>query len=262
MLLAKDGELCFSCHEKTKEAKKSKNAHMPFNADMCTSCHNPHGSNFQNMLKDRMDTVCYSCHSDAELKFARNYTHQPVTNAQCNACHNPHGSDIPKILKASGSDLCKQCHGDLMKAEVGGTNHLPFTGGECLTCHDPHGSNIGGMIVKKQDAICFTCHPALRESDQGRHKQACSGNERRVYEVPQSAQVETEKPSSGEEPGPLPDLPQGNEGEDGEGKRAFSGRRELSDVPYAPFLGPAYPCSSSRSRICAATVTILPVLRS
>ncbi len=116
LLVANGAELCYTCHAKTKEALKSKDVHPPFAGGECTGCHNPHGSNFLGMLKDRMDTVCYGCHSDAENKFKKNFIHKPVLDNNCAGCHKSHGSEQKKLLKAAVPQLCTPCHADLMKA--------------------------------------------------------------------------------------------------------------------------------------------------
>jgi len=97
MLWHRTGELCFTCHAKTKERKESKNAHMPFEQDMC---HIPviiHGSNFQNMLKDRMNTVCYSCHS------ARNEICQelyPISRDKCSSATHAINPTVPTFRRS------------------------------------------------------------------------------------------------------------------------------------------------------------------
>ncbi|NIM04194.1 MAG: cytochrome C, partial [Armatimonadetes bacterium] len=57
---------------------------------MCTSCHDPHGSNAPNIMVSRMDTVCYNCHVDAEVNFIKTFTHQPVRSGDCSVCHDAH----------------------------------------------------------------------------------------------------------------------------------------------------------------------------
>ena len=136
--------------QKQREAEKAKVPHAPFVEQEYNACHNPHGSNIKDIIKERVDRVCYACHADAEGKFLKTYTHQPVLDGSCNACHQSHGSDQKKLVRLAGSKMCAQCHGDLMKAETSGTNHNPFAEGECLTCHDAHGSNIKGMTVNKE----------------------------------------------------------------------------------------------------------------
>ena len=44
-------EICFMCHDQAAFSKKT--VHPPVAAMMCTSCHNPHSSNQQRMLRNR-----------------------------------------------------------------------------------------------------------------------------------------------------------------------------------------------------------------
>jgi len=91
LLAATGGALCLTCHEKVKAASNSKIKHVPFQDGSCTACHDPHGSNYPGVLKDRADRVCYSCHSESEASFLKANTHKPVLDGACNACHKPHG---------------------------------------------------------------------------------------------------------------------------------------------------------------------------
>jgi len=49
-LLSRSGqETCFSCHDRDEVIQQS--AHAKMGASDCTSCHEPHGSNREKMLK-------------------------------------------------------------------------------------------------------------------------------------------------------------------------------------------------------------------
>jgi len=161
LLLEKGSDLCFTCHEETKEAQTTKdNIHAPFAEGKCSICHDPHGSNHYGMNKKRMDSLCYECHPDTEVKFIKTNTHEPVISGQCNACHVSHTAKQEKLLISDADDpkLCINCHGELMKVSVDGSNHPLFKTGKCRTCHDVHGSNIAGMIVEEATSLCVSCH--------------------------------------------------------------------------------------------------------
>ncbi len=160
LLIAEGNELCFSCHEKTKEEQKSKNTHAPFVEAACNVCHDPHSSNYFGMMKERMDSVCYSCHPEAEITFIKTNTHEPVITGKCHVCHSSHTADNEKFLKTAPNDpkMCLDCHGQLMDKMAGWSNHPLFQENKCLTCHDVHGSNKAGMLVEEQAVVCFSCH--------------------------------------------------------------------------------------------------------
>ena len=75
--MVKSGEsvLFLSCENKERP-KRLRFRMLLLLQEECNSCHNPHGSNMKNIIKDRVDRVCYTCHSDAEGKFLKTYTHQ------------------------------------------------------------------------------------------------------------------------------------------------------------------------------------------
>jgi predicted CXXCH cytochrome family protein len=160
LLLAEEPELCYGCHEQTKEGLKITKPHKPFAEGKCSDCHDSHGSNITGMLRARMDLVCYGCHVDAELQFTKTNTHKPVIDGSCNRCHKSHGATEEKLLLAPADDskLCVDCHGEMMKEAVKGSNHEFFKNGKCLKCHDAHASNNIGMIVSKQGFLCYSCH--------------------------------------------------------------------------------------------------------
>jgi predicted CXXCH cytochrome family protein len=73
--------------------------HAPVN-ESCANCHDPHGSNHENMLKTAKPRLCQQCHIESRhptspygrdtgsLKF--------VLGRQCLSCHaNIHGSNHP-----------------------------------------------------------------------------------------------------------------------------------------------------------------------
>jgi DmsE family decaheme c-type cytochrome len=102
-------DTCFQCH-KDKRAQMWRSSHMPVREGKvtCSSCHNPHGSYGDALLKEAtVNDNCYKCHAEKRGPFL--YEHPPVRE-NCLNCHEPHGSNNDFLLKVSRPRLCQQCH--------------------------------------------------------------------------------------------------------------------------------------------------------
>jgi DmsE family decaheme c-type cytochrome len=140
-------ETCGTCHLQ-KRAQTMRSSHMPVREGKmtCTSCHNPHGTVTQTLLKENgVNETCYSCHPERRGPFL--WAHAPVQES-CVNCHDPHGSNWEKLLKAAKPRLCQQCHspGSGHPTNMygrGDTASLKFVmGHQCTNCHAIiHGSN-------------------------------------------------------------------------------------------------------------------------
>jgi DmsE family decaheme c-type cytochrome len=104
-------DLCTSCHK--RQAGPFVFEHAPVE-ESCTTCHHPHGTVANNLLKQNEPFLCLQCH-EMHFHAARVTTGQPfylplagsdnrngVTsfmgayNTRCSNCHNKvHGSDLP-----------------------------------------------------------------------------------------------------------------------------------------------------------------------
>jgi DmsE family decaheme c-type cytochrome len=138
-------ETCGTCHIQ-KRAQQMRSSHMPLREGKmsCSSCHNPHGTVSQALLKEiSVNDTCFSCHAEKRGPFL--WEHAPVIES-CMNCHDPHGSNHEKMLRMPKPRVCQQCHVE--------TRHptRPYTasvadarliqGRSCANCHvNIHGSN-------------------------------------------------------------------------------------------------------------------------
>jgi DmsE family decaheme c-type cytochrome len=115
----------------------------------CASCHNPHGSPTEALLKEAtVNDTCYTCHADKRGPFL--FEHAPVRE-NCLNCHQPHGSNHEALLNIARPRLCQQCHPaghsqaglGVASAGAAGTNTMRYVAGSsCQNCHtNVHGSN-------------------------------------------------------------------------------------------------------------------------
>lgn len=136
-------DTCFQCH-KNKRAEIWRSSHMPVREGKltCSSCHSPHGSFGESLLKEAtVNDNCYKCHAEKRGPFL--WEHAPVRE-NCLNCHDPHGSINDFLLKISRPRLCQQCHANLTGHPGNPRNpsSVYAFNRECQNCHSQHhGSN-------------------------------------------------------------------------------------------------------------------------
>ena len=149
MLQTAQAEVCFDCHREQKADSLKPFAHpVEFGVMTCTSCHSPHHSSGDTLLKrDTLNELCWSCHTD--LKGPYLFEHAPASE-DCSLCHNAHGSVHQALLTRRPPLLCQSCHSQSGHPSIAYTpGSLPgnnpsamVVGGSCLNCHSQiHGSN-------------------------------------------------------------------------------------------------------------------------
>lgn len=132
-LSSKQPGLCFDCHDKGEFGKKK--VHDPVAEGSCTTCHNPHASEFVALLTKEPIRVCLECHSEVRKKphavtgfgsaghpigllrrGQKDFADDPARKGRkfyCGSCHNPHSSDFGRLFRYPAKltyDLCTQCH--------------------------------------------------------------------------------------------------------------------------------------------------------
>ncbi len=110
---------CFECHVEKKEAVESSSVIHPV-AGECMTCHSPHSTEDDHLLKTRTFNLCVGCHET--YKANHPVERHPVRLAtitegdgsviSCVSCHEPHGGKNPALVKVSGGRMaiCLQCH--------------------------------------------------------------------------------------------------------------------------------------------------------
>jgi DmsE family decaheme c-type cytochrome len=142
LIKSTESETCFQCHKDIR-AKLANNSHMPLasGAMTCSSCHNPHGSATDKLLREAsVNETCYKCHADKRGPFL--WEHEPVRDS-CLNCHDAHGSTNEYMLKVQRPRLCSQCHaGGVGHGTPGNPTTVQAINRSCQNCHTKvHGSN-------------------------------------------------------------------------------------------------------------------------
>ncbi|MGZ3694493.1 MAG: cytochrome c3 family protein, partial [Bdellovibrionota bacterium] len=173
LAIPKGNSTCLVCHD-DKSGAGFKTIHKPLQEQGCTTCHNPHGSNFPKLQKQKsVADLCLSCHK--EMKTQAHAGHGPVLmeNTSCLTCHGPHFSHEKKLLKAPENKLCFQCHNkeitvaghvvsNIEKKTKEEFKHPPVAEGKCDSCHAVHGSAEKSFLKKPfattDFSLCLECH--------------------------------------------------------------------------------------------------------
>lgn len=148
-LVDEEPQLCYTCHENMANIYPS--LHGPVKGGYCTSCHDPHKSNFESLVKKNDKELCLQCH-DAELLFASVF-HDLNESENCTNCHNPHGGENSFNLV---SGTCTGCHDSYSDSYE--YVHGPVASGYCNTCHTPHGNKSEYLLLREGQNICTYCH--------------------------------------------------------------------------------------------------------
>ena len=160
-LRAAGGELCFACHEGSRDMMLMDNLHTPVAEGNCVGCHDPHQSDHRFSLKAAAADLCLSCHERAP--FAQANVHGPVASGDCTVCHDPHASPNPRQLVEPVEGLCFLCHEELADALQMRHIHPPVEEG-CTTCHDPHSSPAEFGLPLAPPELCLTCHEEMESA--------------------------------------------------------------------------------------------------
>jgi len=93
-LLEPEPELCYQCHEDFNIAYEY--LHGPVAGGYCTSCHDPHRSKTNKLLKRSGQELCNFCHNQNS---SFNYElHEGLEEMSCTECHNPHGGSDGSLM--------------------------------------------------------------------------------------------------------------------------------------------------------------------
>lgn len=87
--------LCYICHEDL--AGRYNYLHGPVAGGYCTSCHDPHMSENEKLLRITGEELCFHCHEAESV--LRNEMHEGLEGMLCTDCHNPHGGEDKYIFQ-------------------------------------------------------------------------------------------------------------------------------------------------------------------
>jgi len=151
-------ELCFACHDESRDMMQESHLHTPVAKGECTGCHDPHQSEYRFTLKTDPKEMCFACHE--ATMFAGEHVHGPVGEGDCVACHSPHASAHANQLRSDPVQLCFDCHVERADIEENRHSHPPVAE-DCAKCHDVHASANNNLLEQPSPALCFACHDTV-----------------------------------------------------------------------------------------------------
>jgi predicted CXXCH cytochrome family protein len=198
-----DPASCFGCHlEDVKGSLSASHSHPPFAELKCLTCHEPHSSTHEALLKQEPNALCASCHPGNDQKMVKGHegrfvgtlpcidchsghssnnkgllsdkSHPPFADGDCESCHSLPGSDGQVTFEAGAnkSTVCADCHDEQAAGSSKAFPHEAVAPDNCLECHKPHASRQEGLLVKPQDQLCGECHSEVLAGHEGLAKHA------------------------------------------------------------------------------------------
>ncbi|SPF34375.1 exported hypothetical protein [Candidatus Sulfotelmatobacter kueseliae] len=159
-LTAPKEQLCFSCHEKSKE----EDLHGPYDKGQCVTCHDPHTSDYPKQLRAEGNALCMACHADrakldATVSLFGSQTMDKDSFEQIEKV-------VPNASVKAGHPFAKHPIADITD---------PLSGGKmsCLSCHQPHSSPADKLIVVAKTHngdVCAACHEAVETKQEDASK--------------------------------------------------------------------------------------------
>lgn len=137
-------QLCFACHQKSGEEY----LHSPYAQGNCTSCHDPHSSDYPVHLRAETNTVCLRCHAPQRF---RNSTaaSSDLLPGRGPAAKDVSASDAPaETVSATTFDSALQAIHGSAESFLRMMSALPSARQPvlCTSCHDPHSSSRSRLI--------------------------------------------------------------------------------------------------------------------
>ncbi len=161
-LIMPQKQLCLTCHQKLLEQTKRGYQHSPFEVGKCSSCHDPHASDYLGILLADERDLCLSCHNLSK-EYRLPLLHKPFAERVCLSCHHPHASNYYGILQDSQRNVCFSCHLKVAQQAKLPVQHVPFVRGKsCTECHKPHSAEVEMLLYEQLPSLCYRCHPSIR----------------------------------------------------------------------------------------------------
>ena len=95
-------ELCMQCHK--DDLTEYPRMHGPVALGHCITCHEPHQSPHEHLVRAKGPALCLGCHEATPEGGTTLGCPRPSDEASCTECHNPHGGAAPYFLASRARD--------------------------------------------------------------------------------------------------------------------------------------------------------------
>jgi len=125
-------QLCLACHLRSSDEI----LHAPYVKGRCTSCHDPHSSDYPVHLRGESNALCLECHPSqgAQANAATSTPDQPQ------AANDPPG---PLSFEAAVQTIHGSAESFVTMLSALQDGNKPVL---CLTCHEPHSSHQSKLL--------------------------------------------------------------------------------------------------------------------
>ncbi len=145
-------KLCTDCHSDAlpaADAAPELQPHTLIPQGRCGSCHEPHSSPNQRMLRQPAARLCLGCHEGKSRSF---HESKGFSIYVCAKCHDLHRPTQPHLIIDASRSLCTECHD--FRDEQASFTHSFVAAGACFHCHDFHEASLPGDVA----TTCLGCH--------------------------------------------------------------------------------------------------------
>lgn len=145
---------CDTCHTDYGDTGPDKWVHGAMSLG-CATCHVPHKSEYEALLKRPQMETCMDCHQVAPVLDRPYHATAKSGEDRCGKCHDPHKAGNRLLLVDADTYRHRQ-----LKNQQPVSIHPPFMNHECQTCHVVEELN---RVRDNIDAICQSCHANVVE---------------------------------------------------------------------------------------------------
>jgi predicted CXXCH cytochrome family protein len=129
-------ELCLGCHDGRSAKLVAAHRRQPFQAAVCTGCHDPHASRAPKLIYESQ--------------------HGPFGGRHCDECHGEPVNGKIEIHGGKVRALCLTCHVKIGNQVADSKSaHAAF---DCTDCHTPHASDFRPHLKEPREVLCRACH--------------------------------------------------------------------------------------------------------
>ncbi|MEE9553582.1 MAG: cytochrome c3 family protein [candidate division Zixibacteria bacterium] len=127
---------CETCHDPHIQLSDDEKA------ELCVNCHDIEDGDFQKRHLNLTPSFCFSCHDphgSSEEKLLKINQHPPFMERECESCHKQQEKS-----ELRNDSLCLDCHDQ--PEPSGGHKASSVADLACIDCHSPHASNRNSLL--------------------------------------------------------------------------------------------------------------------
>jgi predicted CXXCH cytochrome family protein len=104
---------CHDAHAANNRYRLPEFAHGPYDARLCSACHDEPANGEVRLVEPTINGLCYSCHAEVRMRIeGAKSMHKLLSESDdsCMDCHDPHAAGLQSMLTKPVYELCIGCH--------------------------------------------------------------------------------------------------------------------------------------------------------